>query len=450
MRSCRVLYVNYDFPPISGPGTWRALSFTNHLSRAGYHVTVLCADRSYWCDRYSPALVHEIDAGVRVIRLHSPLVADLFRWLHARCSRLGLWRLRPALDTLSRVTAAYYPDPVLLWFVAATWRALREARAEPYDCIITSGPPHLVHVVGWIARAGSDSAWIMDLRDLWTDDASQSPQHGVRARVMRWLESRTTAHADAVVTVSPTWQRSLRAKRPSHEREKVHMIRNGHDFDGPRTLRAAPAPATDAGAREAPLHVHFNGTPQPHSTAPSFFEALGTLRDASDADARAPLVTFTGFDATLREAVEARGLHGIVTDVGVMTHQDSVAYSARCDVLLVLVNNENAARPGTIPAKTYEMMALGRHILAIVPAASDVAALLAPLPGTTVCDVDRPHDIAAALRTLARSKREGRLNPPDQASAVIAASRAYTRAAQAEQLIALLESLRSRPAVRPP
>ena len=68
-RPRRVLYVNHDFPPMSGPAVWRALWFTRYLAISGYGVTVLCADRSDWCDRYDQSLLHHIPAEVQIKRV---------------------------------------------------------------------------------------------------------------------------------------------------------------------------------------------------------------------------------------------------------------------------------------------------------------------------------------------------------------------------------------------
>src|SRR5262245_59861173 len=64
-----VLYINHDFPPMSGPGIWRALSFTTHLAREGHAVTVLCGRRSFWCKRFDASLLESIPPTLRVVRI---------------------------------------------------------------------------------------------------------------------------------------------------------------------------------------------------------------------------------------------------------------------------------------------------------------------------------------------------------------------------------------------
>ncbi len=121
---------------------------------------------------------------------------------------------------------------------------------------------------------------------------------------------------------------------------------------------------------------------------------------------RLPLVTFTGITESFRDQVRERGLEGLVKDVKNMTYQQSIEYSNATDVLLVIVNNDHPVMRGTIPAKTYEAIALARHILAIIPAGSDIAELLAEYGNATVCNVDDVEEIVQSLIGLNRVSRQ--------------------------------------------
>ena len=58
-----LLYINFDFPPSSGPGIWRALGFVKYLPSNGWRSIVLCSDRSVSRDHQDPALCEEIPPG---------------------------------------------------------------------------------------------------------------------------------------------------------------------------------------------------------------------------------------------------------------------------------------------------------------------------------------------------------------------------------------------------
>ena len=73
----RILYINHDFPPMSGPGVWRALWFLKYLHAYGHKITVICADRSHWCDRYDETLLDRLPQDVDIIRLKSLFPEDI-------------------------------------------------------------------------------------------------------------------------------------------------------------------------------------------------------------------------------------------------------------------------------------------------------------------------------------------------------------------------------------
>ncbi len=101
-----------------------------------------------------------------------------------------------------------------------------------------------------------------------------------------------------------------------------------------------------------------------------------------------------------------------VVDVGPMSRRASIDYSRQADVLLVVVNDDNASRLGTIPAKTYEAMALGRHVLGVVPRGSDVETLLESYGDATICNVADPDEIFVGLSRLVERHGRGGLMAP--------------------------------------
>jgi glycosyltransferase involved in cell wall biosynthesis len=83
-----------------------------------------------------------------------------------------------------------------------------------------------------------------------------------------------------------------------------------------------------------------------------------------------------------------------------MTHLDSVAFALRAHVLLVTVNPSAGLARGIVPAKTYEAMALGKHILCLAPAGSDLEELLAEYGNASFADSSSPDAICKAIKKL--------------------------------------------------
>jgi hypothetical protein len=417
---------------MSGPGTWRALWFTKYLAEWGYAVTVLCGTRSKWCHRYDKSLLQVLPVTVRVRRIKSAFQYRMF-------SKFSCRFIVGVRKAIARRIERYYPEPdeYFLWAIKATIISIILVLSRRIDCVITSGPPHMSHIVGWFTKKVARKPWIMDYRDLWTDDPIQSPQRGYQKSLFVAMERKAVASADAIVTVSPFWQHHLRAKFRGEKRgDNFFLIRNGHNLSREIADKSVPR---HYGER---LHVHFNGTPQSFNLSKSFLEALTRLKSATSSDHSIPIFTFTGFDGFFSSEVQSRCLEDIVIDVGVMSHQQCIEYCLGCDVLLVIVTND--APPlhrGTIPAKIYEAIALRRHILAIVPTNSDVIEILEEYGNATVCNVDNPDDIYRGLIRLATDWTENKINGVLDVQKMEAILWKYHRKNEANQLNAIIENL---------
>ena len=275
----------------------------------------------------------------------------------------------------------------------------------------------------------------MDYRDLWTDDPAQSPDTGYQVKLFNYLERKTIKNSSAVITVSPSWIKYL-ALKYAHEkdRNKFHLIRNGHN------LAITLNTGTTASRTKEKLHIHFNGTPQRLSRTTHLLDALSRLKLMDISDSQLPIVTFTGTTDSFRREVKRRGLENVVQDVQSMSYRQSIEYSEKADVLLVVVNNEHPSRRGTIPAKTYEAMALGRHILAIIPPESDIRELLEEYGNASFCNVDDIDDICRCLMALITSHNNGSKKNIDFDKTKEIVEK-YSRKMQTEQLISLVETL---------
>jgi glycosyltransferase involved in cell wall biosynthesis len=444
----KILYVNFDFPPLGGPGVWRALWFTKYLAASGYHVTVLCSDRSWWCDRTDQSLLRHVPSSAKIIRLKSLFPGDPFSSIDGLIRPMGKIaeeeacgiagrKLRKTMNAIMsgirwRVEK-YYPDPNFVWLLIASGCAIYLSMRERFDCLITSGPPHICHVVGLLVKRLSRIPWIMDYRDLWLDDPNQSPQAGYQRKICEFLEREAVKKCDAVLTVSPSWAKHLADKYGAvKHKSRFHIIRNGHNLD------VSTAHSDKRTTKQ--LHIHHNGTPQAPSKTAHLLDALYALKSSNSYIDKLPLFTFTGMTDSFREEIRLRGLETLVIDVGSMPYLQSIEYSGKADVILITVNNDHPAMCGVIPAKTYEAIALGQHIFAVVPPASDIRELLEEYGNATVGNVDDVHDIQRCLAELIESHDTNVEREVDLVHIEQTAGK-FSRKNLTDQLIYLMESL---------
>ena len=390
----RVLVVTYYFPPAGGPGVQRTLKTVRYLRDAGYEPVVLTVEAGAY-PSLDAGLEGDVPAGVEVIRTPAP---DPFA-LYARFTG----RSRQQAVTVGSVEAEGWAAQLALWVRAnlflpdarvgwvpfarrAAKKCLGDAARlmEPFAAVVTSGPPHSVHLVGLgLRRTGVP--WIADFRDPWTgiNFYHDLPMTGAAMTVDRRLERRVLGTADAVTTVSPMWARLLESEGGLPV-GSVHVVHNGVDeadlVDG--------VPVRDDAfvlAHVGSLYATRNPT--------ALWAALGRLH-AEGAIPKLVVRLVGRVDAAALADAQATGVR--VEAVPYVPHEAAVREMASAG-LLVLSIEPFAAERGMITGKLYEYLASGRPVLGLGPPDGDAEALLTAGGGHMYArdDVD---SVASAVR----------------------------------------------------
>ena len=155
----KVLLVTMYFPPSGGGGVQRPLKFATHLPAHGIETHVLAPDDAKWIHS-DPELVPPTQAWIHRARYLGPRSRKLADELHGR---QGLDRLSRQARSLSR--RVLVPDENVGWNLTAIPAAVRIARAEGIDVVITTSPPNSVHLVGAAVKRITGARWVADLRD---------------------------------------------------------------------------------------------------------------------------------------------------------------------------------------------------------------------------------------------------------------------------------------------
>lgn len=105
-------------------------------------------------------------------------------------------------------------------------------KAGGIDVVITTSPPPLISLSGWLIARLKRAKLVYDVRDIWPDVALEMnsfSKGSVFCKVFRWITSFMYKHADMVTTVSPGKVEKICGKLPEDRRNKVYLIGNGFD-----------------------------------------------------------------------------------------------------------------------------------------------------------------------------------------------------------------------------
>ena len=367
----RALIVTFHFPPSSASGSFRMLGFARHLPRAGWEAVVVAPPRMPW-EAVDPELLRQVPPETILHRVSYP---------HSRISMpLRLWA------------------PWTTWLVKAWPACVRAVRRDRSEVVLTSGPPHLVHILGLLVKRRFGIPWVADFRDPWIACTPHQSGGTWHDRVEARLERAVMHRADRIIVNAPNACDALRQEFPEAA-GRMTVITNG--FDPERF----PPPAVTDGDFFTITHsgqLLIDRDPRP------FLAAVRTWVAGRPAGARPVRVAFFGHHDSdgLAAVYQSRSLEGVLTIQGQIPYAESLAAMVRSDILLLL---DSPRRRIGVPAKLYEYLGAGQPVLALCEADGDTAWVLreSGLPHR-IAPPDDPAAILEALVGLASEVEPGR------------------------------------------
>lgn len=399
----RLLLVCPHFPPSSASGSFRMLGFARHLPAAGWNASVVCGDRMHW-EPSDTELLSQVPEDTSVYRVAYPTGAAL-AWNRHLSKTLQLMDFHQA-------------------WVRRAWKiCLRAARMEQIDAVLTSGPPHAVHSLGYRLKTHLCLPWAVDLRDPWNDIETDSSWLGFRSR--RW-EKKAMAASDLVLANAP--RAAIRLKqRFDGAKHKIALLPNG--FDPPASIDAHHMEDRNVIRICHAGEIYLGRNPR------IFLDALQDVQSLGNNQFH---TTFLGrcqwSDCDLQHEANRRSLEKSVEIKGQVTHSQVQRELDRADILLLL---DESGRTCGVPAKVYEYIGFGCPILALAERDSDTEWALRE--SGAVFRIVHPRDrtgIRAALKCLADDIQSG-LIPKTNELAI----QKFSRSALAKEFVRQLNNI---------
>src|SRR3954451_3983911 len=420
------------FPPAGGGGVQRPLKFATHLPELGIETHVLAPDDPKWIHR-DEELLPPMLAWVHRARYLGPKGRKPAEELHGTTGldragkqlQLAGRRVRGPGKQLQRAgRRLLVPDENVSCNLTAIPAAIRIARNEHIDVVLTTSPPSSVHLVGAAVKRATGARWVADLRD----SVVAHPHRDAERLLVRAKEQGEHAvakligrSADAIVSVSDAIAEEMRGRDP---RGPVVTIANGSDFDDFAGLE----------------HTHDDRLRITH--AGSFFGKrdprpfLTALKQSALDHVVARFLR--DFRSTDREWAEQRQLGDRLELIPYAPRRRSLELQRDSDVLLLLIPEAGGRGKGVLSGKVFEYLAAERPILAVVPPEGAAAELIRNAGAGVVVAPDDVEGMTAALRDLQGRWRAGSPEAPPLSEEW---RDRVSRRARVEELAQLLEQL---------
>lgn len=381
----KVLIIAYYFPPLGMGGTQRVAKFIKYLPQFGWHPLVVTVKQvAYYAT--DETLLQDVEEAT-IYRTGSLDPQRLAHLVSGRGStpKTGVRKAKGALQKL--LNWLFIPDTKILWLPFAFLKSLQVIYREKPDCLLTTSPPHSVHLLGLVLELFCNLKWVADFRDGWSGGNFQYEPTVLHRWLNRFWQARVVRGADGVVAVSSLLQEKLRAASLSNP-SKFCCITNGFDL-------ADVAKAAHVGRNTRFTMTHC-GTLATVSQVHGFLEALSDLLSKTPELRNKVAVDFVGYvlDTGVAQQVDEMGLADIVRFSGYLNHLLALEKVLAADLLLYFVSPD--VSDDFIPGKTFEYMAAAKGVLAIGPEVEGVKIL------SEFCQVRvvPHHDLAAIARAI--------------------------------------------------
>jgi len=231
------------------------------------------------------------------------------------------------------------------------------------DTIITSGPPHSLHLIGLKLKQDLKVKWFADFRDPWTTIGYHSAlKLSVYAeKKHKKLERKVLNTADTIIVTSKTTKTEFQAITS----KPIEVITNGYDVEsvGKQTLD------------EAFTLAHI-GSFLSDRNPKVLWKVLQELIQENESFAQHFQLKLIGkVSQEVLDSIAKFQLEQYCYNLGYVSHLEAIEHQKKSQVLL-LIEIDSADTKSIIPGKLFEYMVSERPIIAIGPKDSDFAEII--------------------------------------------------------------------------
>ncbi|MCP4976941.1 MAG: glycosyltransferase family 4 protein [Maribacter sp.] len=366
----KVLIITYYWPPAGGPGVQRWLKFVKYLPDFDIKPIVYIPENPNY-PITDESFVKDIPEGI-VIYKHS--IKEPYKW----ASLFSGKKAKRISSGIIKSQNQSFLEKIMLWvrgnlfipdarknWVKPSVRFLADVLGkEKIDTVVTTGPPHSVHLIGHQLKQKRNIKWLADFRDPWTSIGYHKKLKltAKSERKHRELEQLVLTSANQIIVTSRTTKEEFKdiSSKP------ITVITNGYDLDykGGRPLTKD-------------FTISHIGSLLSGRNPKVLWDVLAQIVQENEAFRQSFKLRLAGVvSEDVLQSMYSSGLKDYIELIGYISHSEAIILQQNSQVLL-LVEIDSLETVGILPGKLYEYISARRPILAIGPNNWDAAQVIA-------------------------------------------------------------------------
>lgn len=366
----KLLIITYYWPPAGGPGVQRWLKFVKYLPDFNVQPIVYIPENPTY-----PIIDNGLQSEVseKAIILKNKITepygfASFFGKNKTKKISSGIIPNQKKQSFLEKTLLwvrgnIFIPDARFLWVKPSVKYLKKYIEENQIDTIVTSGPPHSLHLIGLQLKKELNVKWFADFRDPWTTigyhkalKLSSSAEKKHKA-----LEKEVLTTADTIIVTSKTTKTEFQAITS----QPIEVITNGYDVEK---------------VTKQPLDEKFTlahiGSFLSERNPRILWKVLKELiKENPDFRRDFQLKLIGAVSQEVLDTISEFRLNDFVLNLGYVSHQEAVEHQRKSQVLLLIEINSNDTK-SIIPGKLFEYMVSERPIIALGPEGSDFSEII--------------------------------------------------------------------------
>lgn len=367
----KVLIITYYWPPAGGPGVQRWLKFVKYLREFEIEPVVYVPENPAY-PIIDENLEAEVPENLQIIKrriLEPYSLAGIFSKKETETISSGIISEEKNQGILQRLMLYvrgnfFIPDARKFWIKPSVKFLKDFLQKEKIDTLITTGPPHSLHLIGLKLKKQLGIEWVADFRDPWTQIGYHSMlklNAGARKK-HEDLEKEVLNTADKIIVTSHTTKAEFERKTS----KPVHLITNGFDEE---------SFSEEIIPDEKFIFSHIGSLLSGRN--PEFLWRIFSelIKENEDFRNAFKLRLVGKVSPEVIRSIKENKLENYLELIPYVNHREALKFQRKSQVLLLLEINSEKTR-GIIPGKIFEYLNAKRPILAIGPEDWDVKKIL--------------------------------------------------------------------------
>lgn len=366
----KILIITYYWPPAGGPGVQRWLKFVKYLPDFGIQPVVYIPENPTY-PIVDENLVKEVSDKAIILRQKIFEPYQLASFLSKNKTKKISSGIIPNQKKQSFLDKTFLwirgnlfiPDARVFWVKPSVAYLEKYIVENNIDTIVTSGPPHSLHLIGLELKQKLDLKWFADFRDPWTTIGYHKSLRlsSFAAKKHKALEHQVLNTADTIIVTSKTTKTEFQAITS----KPITVITNGYDTE-----------QVEKQTLDTKFSLAHIGSFLSERNPLILWESLAELlHEIPDFKSHLEVKLIGAVSQEVLETITQFGLNAYLNNLGYVSHAEAIAHQRKSQVLLLIeINSEDTK--SIIPGKLFEYMVSNRPIIAIGPNGSDFAEII--------------------------------------------------------------------------